>query len=306
MNKKAVNFLDKYAPIIMLLPAILGLLLIEVYPSLSAINMSFYDINLLNVQKPFIGLGNYVTMFNDPTVVRILFNTFFWAALSLILGSSFALFVAVQLNKPYKGRGFFRALFLAPWVTPPLVIATIWQLILSQNFSPISGLLMKLGWIRHPIDFLGDPTIYLGFLSVPMLSLIVINVWAMIPFSMVMFLAGLQTIPTELYEAATVDGASKGQQFRKITLPLLMPVVKTSVLLQGIWQFNSFNLSYLVTHGGPLNSTELLSVRVYNEAFNNFKYGYGAAISVVMLLVVLVPALIYIRRTMMAENQSGM
>jgi len=165
---------------------------------------------------------------------------------------------------------------------------------------------MKLGWIRHPIDFLGDPTIYLGFLSVPMLSLIVINVWAMIPFSMVMFLAGLQTIPTELYEAATVDGASKGQQFRKITLPLLMPVVKTSVLLQGIWQFNSFNLSYLVTHGGPLNSTELLSVRVYNEAFNNFKYGYGAAISVVMLLVVLVPALIYIRRTMMAENQSGM
>lgn len=302
MNNRILVWFDKYAPYIMLVPAIVAICFVQIYPSLDAIRMSFFDINLLKPDEPFVGLGNYITMFNDPLLIRILLNTLFWTALSLIIGCSFALFVAVQLNKPFWGRGFFRTIFLAPWVTPPLVVATIWQLILSRDFSPISGLLMKAGIISSPIDFLGNPTIYYGFLSIPMISLIVINVWSMFPFSMVMFLAALQTIPNELYEAAIVDGATKWQQFRGITLPMILPVIETTILLQGIWQFNSFNLSYLVTHGGPLNTTELLSVRVYNEAFVNFKYGYAASISVVMLLIVLVPALIYIRNTMAEEN----
>jgi ABC-type sugar transport system permease subunit len=121
-----------------------------------------------------------------------------------------------------------------------------------------------------------------------------------------MFLTSLQTIPNELYEAATVDGASKGQKFRSITLPLMLPAAEISILLQGIWQFNSFNLSYLVTHGGPLNTTELLSVRIYNEAFISYNYGFASAISVVMLLVVLIPAIMYIRRTLKADNLSAM
>jgi multiple sugar transport system permease protein len=118
----------------------------------------------------------------------------------------------------------------------------------------------------------------------------------------VMFLAGLQTVPTELYEAATVDGANKARQFRHITLPLLAPVMETTLLLQCIWQFNNFNLSYLVTKGGPLNTTELLAVRVYTESMTNFKYGYGAAISVVMMIVTLIPALMYISRVIRQQN----
>ncbi|MDR2303380.1 MAG: sugar ABC transporter permease [Treponema sp.] len=194
------------------------------------------------------------------------------------------------MNKAFKGRAVFRTLFLAPWVTPPIVVSMIWKQIMSRDFSPVSGLLMKLGLISQPVNFLGDPTFYFGVISIPMISLIVINIWSMFPFCMVMFLAALQTIPLEMYEAAIVDGASKFQVFWRITFPMLLPVIQTTLLMQGIWQFNSFNLSYLVTHGGPLNSTELLSVTVYNAAYLGFRYGYAASISVVMLCIVGIPA----------------
>ncbi len=125
--------------------------------------------------------------------------------------------------------------------------------------------------------------------------MIIINVWSIFPFMMVMFLAGLQTIPPELYEAAEMDGARKSQQFFYVTLPSLIPVISTSILLQGIWQFNSFNISYMVTKGGPLHLTEVMAVRVYSEAFVNFRYGLAAATSVIMLLLVLIPSVFYLR-----------
>ena len=194
------------------------------------------------------------------------------------------------------------AVKIAPWVTPPLVTATIWRLLLSESFSPINRFLMDINLIDKPINFLGQTDVFLGFLSLPMIMVIVINTWSIFPFLMVMFLAGLQTIPVELYEAAEVDGANKWQKFAKITLPSLMPVVETSILLEGIWQFNNFNISYLVTKGGPLNLTEVLAVRVYSEAFMNFKYSYAAAISVIMLVIVLIPSLYYIKRSIKVDH----
>ena len=183
------------------------------------------------------------------------------------------------------------------------MVASIWAVLLNRDLSPVNGLLMHLGVIKTPIAFLADPTIYWGFLSTPMLYLILINLWNMQPFMVVMFLAGLQTVPQELYEAATVDGANRTRQFWHITLPLLAPVMETTLLLQCIWQFNNFNLSYLVTKGGPLNTTELMAVRVYTESMTNFKYGYGAAISVVMVAITLVPALMYINRVIHQHSE---
>jgi ABC-type sugar transport system permease subunit len=235
--------------------------------------------------------------------MRVMLNTLVWAIVTVVAGSFLSLCVAVQLNKPFRSRALFRVLFLAPWVTPPIVIASIWKLILNRDLSPISTLLMNLHLVSKPVEFLSDPTIYFGFLSIPMIYLIIVNIWSFMPFAIVMFLSGLQTVPTELYEAATVDGASKTQQFRHITIPMLMPVMETIILLQGIWQFNNFNLSYLVTHGGPLNSTELMAVRVYIEAMNNFRYGYGASISVVMVAIVIVPTIIYIRKVAREESR---
>jgi ABC-type sugar transport system permease subunit len=299
---KKLNFWDHFAPYLMVVPAVICILAVHVYPSVRSIIMSFFDVNLIKPAAPFLGLGNFKEAFGNPAVIRVLANTLLWAVLSLVFGGSFALFVAQQLNKPFKGRAVFRTMFLAPWVTPPIVISLVFRQIFSKDFSPISGILMKLGVISKPFNFLGNSDLIFGIISAPMLWLIVINIWTMFPFCMVMFLAALQTIPTEMYEAAYVDGASKMQQFWQITLPLLLPVIQTTLLLQGIWQFNSFNLSFLVTHGGPMNTTELLSVTVYNEAYTGFRYGYAAAISVIMLLIVAFPAAISIANELRGEK----
>jgi ABC-type sugar transport system permease subunit len=283
----------------MLLPALIGSLFVHIYPTLDAIRMSFFDIQLLRPGRPFAGLQNYATILADPTTSQVIGNTIVWTLFSLIFGSIIGLFAAVKLNKPYPGRGFLRALFLVPWVTPPYVVANVFRWLVSETFSPINNFLLNIGLIERPINFLGNIELILwGMTSVPALTLIAINVWSIFSFMMVMFLAGLQTIDTSIYEAARIDGASNRQIFFRITLPLLLPVVETVILLQGIWQFNNFNLSFLVTRGGPLNLTSLASVRVYSEAFINFRYGTAAALSVIMLLIILVPAVIYMRRSL--------
>lgn len=290
------KFIDKYTPVIMLLPALIGVLIVQIYPSLDSIRLSFTDKSLLSPTTSYVGFANYITALKDPQTWQTILNTLIFAILSLALGAVFAMLVANELNKKFRGRTFFRAMFLAPWVTPPLVTSAIWQLLLSETFSPFNGLFMKLGWIDKPINFLGNTEPILGFLSLPLISIIIINVWSIFPFLMVMFLAGMQTIPEDMIEAATVDGANAVQRFFKIKLPCLMPVIETSILLEGIWQFNNFNISYLVTKGGPLNKTMVMAVDVYTEAFINFNYGSGATISVLMMLILLFPAVVYLRK----------
>lgn len=299
---KIKKFIDRYTAVIMVLPALIGLLIVEVYPSLDSIRLSFLDKQLLNPETHFVGLQNYIEIFGDSEIYRIIGNTLLFTIVSLAIGAVLAMLAANELNKNYRDRAFFRAIFLAPWVTPPLVTAMIWQLLFSETFSPINGLLMQLHLIDRPINFLGSTDVFWGIFSRPLLSIIIINVWSIFPFMMVMFLAGMQTIPGELLEAAKVDGANGAQRFFKVTLPTLMPVISTSILLEGIWQFNSFNLSYLVTKGGPLNMTEVMAVEVYTEAFTNFKYSYGAAISVIMMLLILVPVIWYTKHSLVADN----
>lgn len=294
--QKFKRFIDKYTPVIMLLPALIGVLIVQIYPSLDSIRLSFTDKSLLKPVVTYIGFSNYAKALADPDTWKTILNTLVFAVFSLALGTVFAMLVANELNKKFHGRTFFRAIFLAPWVTPPLVTASIWQLLLSETFSPFNGLLMQLGWISKPINFLGNTEPILGFLSMPLISIIIINTWSIFPFLMVMFLSGMQTIPDELLEAATVDGANAAQRFFRVKLPCLMPVIETSILLEGIWQFNNFNISYLVTKGGPLNSTMVMAVDVYTEAFINFNYGQGATISVLMMLILLFPAIVYLKK----------
>ena len=297
------NKLDRYTPVIILLPAVIGIVVVSVLPSLDAVRMSMFDIQLLKDEHSFVGLQNYITALKDPEFIKVILNTIFFCVVSLFLGAVLAMKIATQLVREYPGKAFFRSIFLSPWVTPPLVTATVWRILLSENFGPVNTVLLKLGVIDQPISFLGSTDQFLGVLSIPMLVIIIINVWSIFPFMMVMFIAGLQTVPKELYEAAQMDGANKRQQFFKITLPSIMPVIQTSVLLEGIWQFNNFNISYLVAKGGPLNLTKLLAVEVYNQAFANFKYGYASGVSVIMVLIVLIPSVFYIRDSLKSEKR---
>lgn len=297
------NKLDRYTPVIILLPAVIGIVVVSVLPSLDAVRMSMFDIQLLKDEHSFVGLQNYITALKDPEFIKVILNTIFFCVVSLFLGAVLAMKIATQLVREYPGKAFFRSIFLSPWVTPPLVTATVWRILLSENFGPVNTALLKLGLIDKPISFLGSTDQFLGVLSIPMLVIIIINVWSIFPFMMVMFIAGLQTVPKELYEAAQMDGANKRQQFFKITLPSIMPVIQTSILLEGIWQFNNFNISYLVAKGGPLNLTKLLAVEVYNQAFANFKYGYASGVSVIMVLIVLIPSVFYIRDSLKSEKR---
>ena len=138
--------------------------------------------------------------------------------------------------------------------------------------------------------------------SIPLVMLTIINVWSIFPFLMVMFIAGLQTVPQDIYEAATLDGAGKIITFWKITVPCIRPVITTSIILELIWQFNNFNISYMVTNGGPLGLTKTLAVEVYQQAFTNFKYGYASAISIIMMLIALIPSIFYIKSSIKANN----
>lgn len=296
------NELDRYTPVIILLPAVIGIVVVSVLPSLDAVRMSMFDIQLLKNEHSFVGLQNYITALKDPEFIKVILNTIFFCVVSLFLGAVLAMKIATQLVREYPGKALFRSIFLSPWVTPPLVTATVWRILLSENFGPVNTALLKLKLIDQPISFLGSTDQILGVLSIPMLVIIIINVWSIFPFMMVMFIAGLQTVPKELYEAAQMDGANKRKQFFKITLPSIMPVIQTSILLEGIWQFNNFNISYLVAKGGPLNLTKLLAVEVYNQAFSNFKYGYASGVSVIMVLIVLIPSAFYIRDNLKNEK----
>ena len=300
-QKKIESLFDRWTPFIMLIPAIASLLLVSIYPTLKTILMSFWDKSLLKKEETFVGLANYVEAFSKSGTWQTIFNTLFFAIVSLIFGVSLAMIIAIKLIKPYPLRGFFRAMFLVPWVTPPLVASIVWRFIFSENFSPINSLLLKLHLVKRPVNFLGSTATFLG-VSEPLLVLTVINVWSIFPFLMVMFIAGLQTVPQDIYEAARMDGAGKMATFWKITVPCIRPVITSSIVLELIWQFNNFNISFMVANGGPLGLTKTMAVEVYQAAFTNYRYGYASALSIIMMLIALIPSIFYLRSSLKTEN----
>lgn len=295
------SILNQWTSFLMLMPAIASLLIVSIYPTVKTIWMSFFDKSILKKEEPFIGLANYIEAFSKAGTWQTIFNTLFFAIVSLALGVSLAMLIATKLIKPYPLRGFFRAMFLIPWVTPPLVASIVWRFIFSENFSPINSILLKLHLIKVPVNFLGSTATFLG-VSEPLIVLTIINVWSIFPFLMVMFIAGLQTVPQEIYEAARMDGAGKMATFWKITVPCIRPVITSSIVLELIWQFNNFNISYMVTNGGPLGLTKTMAVEVYQAAFTNYRYGYASALSIIMMLIALIPSIFYIRSSLKPEN----
>ena len=295
------SILNQWTSFLMLMPAIASLLIVSIYPTVKTIWMSFFDKSILKKEEPFIGLANYIEAFSKAGTWQTIFNTLFFAIVSLALGVSLAMLIATKLIKPYPLRGFFREMYLIPWVTPPLVASIVWRFIFSENFSPINSILLKLHLIKVPVNFLGSTATFLG-VSEPLIVLTIINVWSIFPFLMVMFIAGLQTVPQEIYEAARMDGAGKMATFWKITVPCIRPVITSSIVLELIWQFNNFNISYMVTNGGPLGLTKIMAVEVYQAAFTNYRYGYASALSIIMMLIALIPSIFYIRSSLKPEN----
>jgi len=267
------------------------LVLLLAYPFILGVWLSFTD-TIIGREGTFIGLENYLYLLSDDvfllTTVNTLIYTFAAVLLKLILG--FAL--AVVLNRDFKAKGLVRAIVLLPWIVPTALSTIVFWWIFDSQFSCISWLLLKTGVISDPINFLGDP-------NNARASVIAVNIWRGIPFFTIGLMAGLQTINQSLYEAADIDGAGAWVKFRRITLPLIMPLLAVITTFSIIWTFADFHLIWIMTRGGPANATHIYGTLSYQRAIPGGHLGEGAAISLFIFPILLVCVLLtawYLRR----------
>jgi len=265
-------------------PAILWRGAVSVYPFLHAIVQSFTNESPLNATTHWVGLRNYVNIFQDSTVTETLAFTFAFTVASTILQLIYALVIASLLNRQFRGRTLVRAVNLLPWAMPSIVIATAATWLFNDQYGMINDILARIVPGFRPV-WLASPT---G----ARVAVVLLDVWKNAPWAAIFLLAGLQNIPGELYEAAKVDGASPWRTYRSVVLPLLAPILITLTIFVATARVLSFDIVYGFTQGGPGFSTSLLSYQVYKLAFSGLYYGYGSAIAVFTFLIVLTLSLI--------------
>jgi len=277
---------------LMMAPPLLFLAALVGYPFCYGILLSLQDRPVAHAGT-FVGLKNFATNFNDPLFWRVALNTFVYTLVATLLKMVGGLGLAVAMNQQFRMKNLVRALLLLPFIVPTVLSTVAWMWMLDPAFSVVNRLLIGLGLPRPGPSWLGNPIL-------AMVSIIVINTWRGLPFYGITLLAGLQTVPPELYEAATIDGASGWQRFRYVTLPLLQPIILIVTLFSVIFTFADFQLVYVLTHGGPQNATQLFATYAFDIAMGAGQLGLGASIALAMfpaLALLIVALTIYMRRT---------
>ncbi|MBN8230037.1 sugar ABC transporter permease [Corallococcus macrosporus] len=264
-------------------PAVLVLAVVALYPVLAAVWLSLHRFILVFGERRFTGLENYVYLMGDVRFWSALGNTAYFTAVAVTVELLLAVPLALLLNRAFPGRGLLRASVLVPWAIPTVVSARLW----AWMFNPDYGLINRmLGGAE--VNWLGAPGYALH-------AAILVDVWKTTPFVALLVLAGLQGIPEDLYKAARVDGASTWRQFRSITLPLLKPALLLAVLFRSLDAFRVFDAIYVLTEGGPANTTETLSIYAYKTLMRSGDFGYGSALSVATFLCVVLLAVVWLR-----------
>lgn len=258
-----------------MLPAAIFLVCFLTYPLGLGVWLGFTDTRI-GRDGSFIGLENYEYLASDSVFWMSVFNTLLYTFIASVLKFVLGLWLALLLNQHLPFKSFFRAIVLLPWVVPTVLSALAFWWIYDSQFSIISWSLMKLGLISGPINFLGDPIN-------ARISVIVANVWRGIPFVAISLLAGLQTIPASLQEAASLDGATSWQRFRYVTLPMLTPIIAVVMTFSVLFTFTDFQLIYVLTKGGPVNATHLMATLSFQRGIPGGQLGEGAAIAVAMI-----------------------
>lgn len=258
------------------------------FPLLYALWASLHRYILYRKEIPFIWFGNYLYLLRDKDFIQSAIRTLSFAAVDVILVILIGLMVALVLNQDFKFRGIMRALILIPWALPGTAVGLIWKMIYDPQIGLLTGILYRLGLIKEYIPWLAIPRIAFVFL-------IIAVVWKGFPLVAMIFLAGLQAIPNDIYEAAKVDGATSFQRFYKITLPLLRGSFLVILILQSMFALRVFDEIYSLTYGGPANSTVTMSFYMYFSAFSNMYFGRGAAIAYIMGLISLILILFYMK-----------
>ncbi|MHA6523743.1 carbohydrate ABC transporter permease [Tessaracoccus sp. G1721] len=280
-----------------LLPALALYGYFIVYPMLDSVRLSFYRwTGFRTDEQVFVGLDNYVRMFTaDPVFWRALSNSIIWVVLSLLLPMVLGLLLALALNRKMAGRNLMRSVFYIPSVFASITVAAMWRWIYNPTLGLVNQTLRQLGLDDWALTWLGDPKIALY-------SVFVASIWQAVGFPMVLFLAGLQTVPPELVEAAKLDGASAWGVFVHVTLPALKPTTVVVVILTIINSLKVFDLIVGMTGGGPAQSTQVLALWSYTQSFSNNQFGAGAAVATVLLLVSLCLVVPYMAWSMKGDK----
>lgn len=267
-----------------LLPTLLFLLFFQVYPIVDSIFTSFTNLSMIRPDSgKFIGLKNYQRLFFEDSNFRpILGNSILWVFGSTILQYLFAIPSSLLLNQKFVGRSFLRGLMMVPWVTPVIIMGLIWKWIYDGDYGLLNYLLNT--------DY-----VWLADKAVVWPALLLVSTWKGLPYATLMFLAGLQGIPSDLYEAARVDGANSWQQFLKITIPMLAPVILVTVLTSIVQSWTKFEVIWVLTGGGPGYTTSILPTYIYSKSFRDFQMGMGSAVSVVAMIIMMLFVMVYLR-----------
>ena len=276
-------------------PAMIVLVLTIIYPFLYNVVLSFSNMSLRRFRDwDVTGLHNYQEVFIEPVFFVVLFKTILWTAVCVIFSVAIGLLLAVALNGPVRGKSFYQIILILPWAIPAYITALTWRGMFDYEYGAMN--LIGNGLLGLPmVNWLGEP-------NAAFIACIITNIWLGFPFMMVIALGGMQGIPRDLYEAAQIDRVTRWGQFRHITLPMLKPVLIPAVTLGTIWTFNNLNVIWLVSAGGqPSDKTHILVSYVYKAVFNLYRYGYGAALSMVIFALLLTFSIYFLKRTKAAD-----
>jgi ABC-type sugar transport system permease subunit len=273
-------------PLLLLLPSLVLLSAVVAYPILDTFITAFYKTDPIGRRVAFVGLDHFWAMARDPVFRDILGQTVFWTVLSVLLKTVFGLTTALVLHTGLPGMRIARLLIILPWAFSLPIAAILWRWVYDSQMGMLNLLLTTIG--LPALTWLADPKLAFG-------ATLAVSVWTGVPFMALVFLAGLQGIPQDLYEAGRIDGAGWWQEFGYLTLPLLKPTFVVATLLSAVWTFNSFVLVHVITGGGPLHSTDILVTFLYKTAFEWLSFGPASAMALVIFFILLVFSLTYVR-----------
>jgi multiple sugar transport system permease protein len=276
LKRKNLRFnLWRPGPFVLLVPALASIGAVSVYPVLLGLWLSFRDTTLASPTDTFIGLSNYLQLFSDGQFWNAWIHTIQFTTASTLLETSIGLMIALVLSERFRGRGMVRAAMLVPWAIPTVVTSKMFGWLFDGQHGMVNYLLRSVGLIQHNVDWYGSPDFALT-------TIIIADVWKTTPFMALLLLAGLQTIPDSLAEASVIDGANAWQQFWYVRLPLLAPSLLIAAMFRALDAFRIFDLVYVLTGGGPADSTEVLSTLTYKNLFSALQFGYGSALATSM------------------------
>nr|WP_244493705.1 sugar ABC transporter permease [Aureimonas sp. AU4] len=293
----ASRLLRRAEPYLYAAPALILIAAVMLVPLCIGVSYAFRDIRILNpFSGGFVGFKHFVALWSDRNFWTALENTVWWTASSVALQFVLGLTLALLLNRPFPGRGIAQALCFVPWAVPTFLGGLDWAWLFNPVVGPLPHWLAALGILESPVNILADPQLAL-------IGPIVANVWWGIPFFAITMIAALQSIPRDIYEAASIDGAGPVRQFLSITLPFLAPTMAITILLRTVWVANFADLIVVMTGGGPADRTQIVASYIFTTAFRKLDFGYASTISLVLLALLLVYSLLLVSLRQMLLNK---